>query len=78
MSNLLNARAWAKNTLIVGNRHVVFTLEEMNRQSEEKGEGGGLKFNINHVDQDMDNTQIMNRVDRSLRKSDIRLVTFSY
>ena len=40
MSNLLNARAWAKNMLIVGNRHVVFTLEEMNRQSEEKGEGG--------------------------------------
>ena len=76
MANLLNARAWAKNTLIVGNRHVVFTLEEMYRQSEEKGEGGGLKFNINQVDQDMDSTQIMNRVDRSLGRSDIRLVIY--
>ena len=75
MSNMINARAWAKNTLITGNRHVVFTLEDMNRQSAERGEEG-LNFSIAQVDHGMDSMQIMNKVERSLRRSDIRLVIY--
>ena len=40
MANMLKARAWARNTLIVGNRQVAFTMEEMHRHRRGRERGG--------------------------------------
>ena len=68
MSNLMKAREWARNILLVGNARVDTTLKLMNIQAERKGDTM-LKITITEVSQKMEQERIMKQVDQGIRRA---------
>ena len=75
MANLIKAREWAKNTVVVGGSRVSTTLKLMNIQAERRREHP-LEIGIVELSQKMEQERIIAKVGGEIRRKNAKLVIF--